>query len=232
MQLLSFLQIVAAISTIMRYTRHPLTGISSTRILQEFIPVLKSFSPGDIDSRHDTIYGVTRDLRLAYFNEGWIRFASTGNAPREMITGEILGRHVLDGTDHSVRPYYVRLFRHAADHTDRHKTPTVHYYECPSPEEYRKFGMLIYPDKRDRGFLVVNSPVMSFPFSGDFADMHPDIARAYRQESGSVVQCSHCSRTQRADDENKWVWVPDLIGSSEHRVTHSLCSTCVTVFWN
>ena len=103
--------------------------------------------------------------------------------------------------------------------------PWSHEYECSSPDQFRKFHMIVYPLKDGRGGLVVNSLVIEKPHDPKHRPAHAAELGCYTDEHGSLHQCMHCRRARRNTALDQWDWVPAWVAQSPPNTSHGLCQT-------
>src|SRR5688500_927680 len=102
------------------------------RIDPGFVPLLKSYDLPQLELSSGTILGVCADLRLAYTNPTWDRFALT-NGGREILDTYPLGASIASAIPQVLRPFYLESWLEAL------ATNTVweHRYHCSSPDTER-----------------------------------------------------------------------------------------------
>ncbi|MCC6750603.1 MAG: hypothetical protein IT371_23275 [Deltaproteobacteria bacterium] len=185
----------------------------------DFLPLIVGFSPDALERQEGAIYGLWGDLRLAYFNGSYERFAAA-NEGRRMLDAWPLGRSVLDAVAEPLVSFYRELF----GQTLVSGQPRSHEYECPSPTLRRTFRMDVYPVTRKEGLLVVNSLLVEAPHAGDGEPAGP--RETYRTADGLIVQCAHCRRTRLGRNDDVWHWVPAFVRTPPEETSHGLCYPC------
>jgi hypothetical protein len=187
---------------------------------------LKLLAPGHLEvleASSQTVYGVWRDLALAYLNPAWFAFA-VNNDGRHIASEWALGRSILDATPDETRNWYRAFFAAALWCDPLH--PMQHEYDCSSGTLRRRFHMVAYPvggsggSPRD-GLVVVHSLRLETPHVGEVA------VEAYRDTTlGAIRRCMHCRRMRRARQPELWDWVPALIHDPPCKVVADLCPFC------
>jgi hypothetical protein len=192
-----------------------------------FIEHLQNFDPLTLDDEGNVVYGLTADLRLAYFNPAWRRFArdNGGVALGDDRYGP--GTPVLEAISGPLRDFYARAYARVLE------TGEVwhHEYECSSPDTYRVFHQTVYPLRQRRGLVVVNSLAVSRPHEREAHAVAPAGEYAYRNAEGLITQCSHCRRVQRTDERPHWDWVPEWVSDMPPETSHGLCPLCFDYYY-
>ncbi len=186
----------------------------------DFVPLLTPFDPEVLDRSAAVVYGAWPDLRLAYFNAGWEKFAAENDAQLEIANSWPLGRPISDALPEVLRPNYLARF-HACLET---REPWQHVYECSSDLTLRWFHMAVYPLVQSSGLLFVHSLVVEEPIPASNAQ--PPLDAHYRRVDGFIRQCSYCRRVERADRPEAWDWVPKWVKRPPPRTTHGICPVC------
>lgn len=170
------------------------------------------------------VYGLWPDLRLAYVNGAWARFANeNGGAP--FLTGEeILGTYVLDSVAPALRPFFCDYYARVL----RERRPWVYAFECPSAELHRDFYLKTYPLSQSRGLLAVSSLRLETPHARPASE---PLEYVYRDKDGILHQCMHCRRIRRGADESTWDWVPAWVAQQPVDTSHGLCAACFGYYY-
>jgi len=183
----------------------------------EFRGALTGIDLDVLDSDPATIVGVEPNLRIAFVNDAWFRFAAANGARWQ--PGEWgLGANLVDATPSDLRPFYDLLFAVAL----RTGEAVAHDYECSSAERYRKFRMRIHP-LEGKGYLVTHTPTIERAHD---LESHAPTDLEYLHASGLYLQCAHCRRTRHALVQNRWDWVPSYVSNPPSNVSHGLCPVC------
>ena len=186
----------------------------------DFLPLLRPFDLDVLDRSAAVAYGVWPDLRLAYFNAFWERFAAENDGQPEIARSWPLGRPISDALPEALRPNYLARFRACLAAQE----PWQHVYECSSDLTRRWFHMTVYPLDQAGGLLFVHSLVVEEPIPA--GDAHPPLEGLYRRSDGFVRQCAYCRRVERADQPESWDWAPKWVKRPPARTTHGICPVC------
>jgi len=173
-----------------------------------------------IRSSPAVIYGLWPDLRLAFLNQGWFRFAAENGGEPSISQGWPIGRCLLEAVPSILRDFYADGFHSCMEA----RRPWHHTYECSSAAVLRWFRMTAFPLERGRGLLVIHSPVAEFPSIG--RRTVPNAVEAdYRDADALIRQCAYCRRVQRRRD-GEWDWVPEWVHSTPLKTSHGICKPC------
>lgn len=188
----------------------------------EFLPLLEGFELRSLEQDSGTVFGLWPDLRLAYMNPGWTRFAAENGGEPTVSRNWGLGADVTQAIAEPLRAFFLECYGQCL----REDRPWVHAYECSSPTVFRTFRMKAFPLQRGRGILVINSLEV-------VAEMHrlsePPLEEHYRNEHGLVLQCAHCRRVHRRN--GRWDWVADWVKWPAPRTSHGICESCVSYYY-
>jgi len=179
--------------------------------------LLAPFVVATLDADPSSICALTDDLRIAYVNPAWVRFAQAnqGSSSRHLWAE---GRAVLDAVPAVLQDFYQALFARSL----AMREVVTHDYDCSSPEEHRRMQMRVHPCTSG-GLLVVHSALRVGPPEWP-AGSEPDCL--YSNETGLATICAHCRRVRRADDPATWEWVPRMVQPGSAVPSHGLCPIC------
>jgi hypothetical protein len=188
---------------------------------ERFRPILERMGSRALEASEEVIYGVWKDLTLAYTNPSWARFAMA-NDGNGLFLEWGLGRSILEACGPELQPFYERALRRVLDTGQ----PFVHEYACHAPAVRRWHVMRVLP-VADEALLISNALVAAVPNDDD--DAAPLLDADYRAADGWVQQCPHCRRVRAvaSSTPNRWDFAPRLL--ERHRaasVTHALCPLC------
>ena len=189
-----------------------------------FEPLLSDYLPEVLLTSVDTIYGLTPDLKLAYFNQGWTQFALRNGGEPEISRDWSLGRRILDAIPTALRPYFVENFGRCIAQC----SPWEHEYECSSLEINQRFVLRAYPLQRSQGILVVNSPVYA---GAPLGEACAPVEANYRNSDGLIIQCCHCRRVRRIGARKAWDRVPEWVSKFPHDTSHGICEPCFGFYY-
>jgi len=179
--------------------------------------LLRGFNLDDLENSPHLGYLVNSELKLIYANKQHQLIAEKNGAP-DLIQKFGYGSLILNAISGPQKDYFETVFRTALTSPQ----PVTIDYECPTPDTYRDFRMIIYPLADKRGLYFEHSLLLershdrqAVPFSKtDYLDEH-NIAH----------QCGHCRRTRNLKTDS-YNWVPDAF--EIRQVSHGLCPTCLS----
>ncbi len=174
----------------------------------------------DLERDESVIYILDSDLRIAWCNSAWDRFAGANQGER-VQHGSLRGGAVLDFITEPLKGYYAGVFRDALETGTQHE----HCYECSSPALYRSFRLSVLPIAKRR-LIVISSLETERPHAEDRA-LRPANPVVYTAANGLIAMCSNCRRTRRSEIPEVWDWVPGFVEARPENVTHGLCPACL-----
>jgi hypothetical protein len=186
----------------------------------DFLSLLSDFHADVLERHQGAIYGIWPDGVLAYVNPAWLQFARD-NAGGSLLTAKYwLGWSIYPAMCGELKRFYTRSYHGCLES----QTLWRHDYDCSSPDECRRFQMLVYPLKRE-GMLIVNAQI---------AEHLPTVGaidrKEYLTDGGIVNQCRHCHRFETTKDPHRWHAVPAWANDLPANVSHSLCPICLCHF--
>lgn len=198
------------------------------RFKHDFPSKLEGIDFKTLENSCYSIYALSKDFELIYFNPGWIRFAKENQNGSDVvnefpigtpITGAIQGAEVQD--------FYFNHYQNVM------KTGKIwhHEYECSSSTEFRQLYQITYPLKDANGILVINTLMVDIPMAQIGRKAFAAIEERYTQSTGFINQCSNCRRTQRTNQLDVWDWVPAWIKIRPKNISHSICPVCYDYHW-
>lgn len=198
------------------------------RYKEDFASKLKGFDLETLENSRYSIYALSKDMELIYFNPAWIRFAQENDVDRDVLNKFSLGTaipKVLKGQE--VRDFYIQNYKNvlATGKVWRHE------YECSSIDEFRYFHQGVYPLKDGEGIIVINTLLVNVPADLINRKAYEAIEKQYLQPTGLITQCTNCRYTQRADQPEIWDWVPSWVEKMPDNISHSICPTCFDYHW-
>jgi hypothetical protein len=190
-------------------------------VAENFRAALWRYNLPELDQHGGSIYGVTADYRLAYFNRAWFDFAAANDGEPAISSGWTLGRCLLDCIPDVLRPFYTEGF-------DACRTLGAwqHDYECSTPTRYRRFHQRVLALDGEAGFLVFNSLVVERAHDAAERKPYPPAVAAYTNRDGLIIQCCTCRRVKFPDEHDRWDWVPDWVRNFPRHTSHGLCPPC------
>ena len=192
----------------------------------DFATLLRDYQLADLEKHHGSIYGLWPDLRLAYVNPAWHRFAAENGGEPAISTRWKLGACILDAFSQDLGSYYRTAYNRCLELGE----PWEHQYECSSKDRYRRFHQTVYPLGRS-GLLVVNSLVVELPHDpAERSPRGPD-EPVYRDGYGLIHQCAHCRRVQNLRTAQRWDWVPAWVERIPSPTSHTFCPACFGYYY-
>ncbi len=198
-------------------------GVTSSD--REFVELLREFDIEGLERHPHSVFGIWPDMRLAYVNPAWYRFADENGGGSNFAKKWRPGRDLFEGMPRVLHEFYKSHFQLSLS-TGR---PWIHTYECSSPEHHRVFRMDVLPVGGGEGLLAVNSLIVHEPHNR--AALEPMIA-SYQHRDGLIIQCAHCRRVQRTDGQSQWDWVPEWVRQPPETTSHGLCNVCVGFYYS
>jgi hypothetical protein len=192
-----------------------------------FIEHLQNFDPITLNDDGNVVYGLNAELRLAYFNPAWHRFARENGGEALVEERYQPGTPVLDAIAGPLRDFYAEAYTRVLETGEVWQ----HDYECSSPEVYRVFHQTVYPLRHRQGLVVVNSLAVSSPMALERRTATDPGQYSYHDARGLITQCSHCRRVQRADGVPHWDWVPTWVSDMPRETSHGLCPLCYDFYY-
>lgn len=197
------------------------------RLLTYFSGSLVGFDLPTLERHPDTVYGLTKDLELSYFNPAWFEFAEENEGEPTISSKFTLGTPIescLLGPAHEA---YSRIYEEVLE---TGKARHVEY-ECSSPAKLRIFTNSTYPLKNGEGLVVINRIRRLENHDRIAVPEHLLIESDYRFHTGLVHQCCNCRCIQRVDDETKWEWIPQWVSKIPRNSSHTICPICFDYYW-
>lgn len=176
-----------------------------------------------IETSEAVSYILDPELRFAYCNPAWDKFAAENGAP-ELRADAVEGTELFDCIPGELKPFYSKALRDVLRSGDVWE----HIYQCSSPEKFRQFRMRVHPFSEE--WLMVTNPLV-------VEKAHEHISResrdAYMTPEGMIVMCAHCRCSRRADNPDRWDFVPAHLGLKPMvaLVSHGLCPSCRVYFY-
>lgn len=200
------------------------------RICPGFDKLLRVFSLEELENHHDPVYGLWPDLRLAYLNPAWFRFAAENTGEPAISTYWNLGASVMEAIAEDLRPFYQNLFEQCLQPKEGLR-PLQHEYECSSGSLYRRFQLSVYPLRNHQGLLIVNALVVERLHDPTEREPRAADKSSYADQHGLIHQCCHCRRVQNQKIKNRWDWVPQWVDHVPRETSHTLCPLCLDYYY-
>lgn len=200
-------------------------------VVPQFAAALAAFGRAELDADPDVIFGLSPQLRLAYFNQAWYRYAADNGGEPAISRDWALGRPVLDAVPPVLLPFYQNVYATALALRRRPQRPLQFEYDCSTPQRQRRFGMSLYPLGADTGLLVVNSMLVEHPRESDVESLYPADPRPYRDGRGRMHQCANCRRMRNLRQAGRWDWVPGWVQAVPPAAEFDLCPICFGYYY-
>ncbi len=198
------------------------------RYESDFPAKLVGFDFKTIEESRDVIFGLSKNLKLIYFNEAWLQFSKNNNGEPFISANYNLGTLFTDAISNDLKAFYKTQYTKVL----HNKKVWKHEYECSSPSLYRMFFQSVYPLKNGEGLIIVNSIKIEYAINKKpQLLLHCRQEADYIQSTGLINQCSNCRRTQRANDSNMWDWAPKLVTNMPLNISHGICPICYDYHW-
>lgn len=192
-----------------------------------FLTKLSGFDFETLESSSHSIFGLSKDLRLIYFNHAWFEFAKNNNGEPGISNYFPLGTPFELSVSGVLRDFYLNHYKKIISDVKAWK----HEYECSSSKIFRIFSQDAYPLKNHEGIIIVNSLKVERVVAENKIAVQIFQVKNYECENGLITQCSNCRKTQRTDDPEIWDWVPSLVENMPLNVSHSICPICYDYYW-
>lgn len=197
------------------------------RYKPNFSNQLEGFDFKTIENSSQSIFALSNDLKLIYFNKAYINFAIENSTDLNTAKISPLGIELKNIVPEILLEFYTKNYLEAL------KTGEVwhHQYECSSDNNYRLFVQTVYPLKNKTGLLIENKLRIEKSFSEiDKKDNDPNL-NIYTQPTGFINQCSNCRGIQRVDNTDKWDWVSYWVKNIPKNTSHTICPVCFDYYW-
>lgn len=188
---------------------------------------LVGFDFETLENNPHSVFGLSKDLKLNYFNEAWLNFSQQNNGEPDISSKFTIGTSIELAINGPIKDYYINNYKKVLKDLKVWK----HEYECSSPNLYRLFSQDVYPLKNAEGIIIINSLKIEKPFS---INKDKDLTYSkieYLNENGTITQCTNCRRTKRIVELEIWDWVPSFVLEMPANVSHSICQTCFDYYW-
>lgn len=196
-----------------------------------FRKILESFDELNIETHPAPVFGLWKDLSLAYFNPAWFTFAKE-NYGEPIISSEWkLGRNVLEAVGPLLRQFYADFYQSCLEDGRSQDCPDQLLYECSTAEIYRKYLMTLYPVGRKEGLLVVNALVQERPRAPSALKQYEMHLSRYVDGNGMIHQCAHCRKVKNVERQDRWDWVSEYVKTNPRNIRHDLCPFCLDYFY-
>ena len=172
-----------------------------------------------VTSPEETIIGLFADFSIAFFNQGWFRFAQENDGEPEISKNWRPGRNVFDCIPEELADFYRTAYCKCLETGN----PWGHEYECSSPDTLRLLHQQVYPLRQQKGLLVIHSTITTRPIEEEVDDYTLD---DFINPDGFLVQCCHCRKFKKSKNGSGWIWRGDLVRSLPENISHGFCNRC------
>jgi hypothetical protein len=180
-----------------------------------------------IENSPHSIFGLSNDLKLIYFNKAWFEFAKLNNGEPEISERFTIGTPFENALSGKMKDFYISNYKKVLSDLKVWK----HEYECSSPTLYRVFCQDVYPLKNAAGIVVVNSLKTERTFDHEELKNFTLSNNEYVDKNGFITLCTNCRKTQRVNNVGVWDWVPDFVYDAPKNASHSICVICYDYYW-
>jgi hypothetical protein len=180
-----------------------------------------------IENSPHSIFGLSKDLKLIYFNKAWFEFSKQNNGEPEISEIFTIGTAFESAINGTIKDFYISNYKKVL----RDLKVWKHEYECSSPTLYRIFCQDVYPLKNAEGIVVVNSLKTQRPLDNKDHKNVNLLTTEYADKNGIITQCTNCRKTQRVNNIDVWDWLPAYVYESTKNVSHSICPICYDYYW-
>ena len=192
-----------------------------------FISKLAGFDFETLENSPNSIFGLSKDLKLIYFNKAWFDFAKQNKGEPGIPDCFKIGTPIEKSISGVLKDFYINQFKKTINGVKAWK----HEYECSSSKVFRLFSQDSYPLKNHEGIIVVNSLKIERVIDRNNSSRHQFKSGIYLNENGLITQCSNCRKTQRTGEPEVWDWIPLLIEQPLKNISHSICPICFDFYW-
>ncbi|MES2589565.1 MAG: hypothetical protein V4622_11350, partial [Bacteroidota bacterium] len=144
-----------------------------------------------LENSPHTIFGLSKDLKLIYFNNAWLEFSKQNNGEPEISRRFTIGTSIESTMTGPIKDYYLTNYKRVFQDLKVWK----HEYECSSSTEYRVFSQDVYPLKNSEGIIIVNSLKIGRPFNNKDHKKNTLKKADYIDHNGIITQCCNCRKT-------------------------------------
>nr|MBA3971628.1 hypothetical protein [Bacteroidota bacterium] len=106
-----------------------------------------------LENSAHSIFGLSKDLKLNYFNNAWFKFAKQNDGEPNISHQFPLGTPIDKAIFGNLKAFFIDNYTRVLQNQKVWKFE----YECSSPTLYRLFCQDVYPLKNGDGLLIVNS---------------------------------------------------------------------------
>jgi hypothetical protein len=198
------------------------------RFKDDFRFSLKGIDFSTLERSRDCIYGLSKKLKLTYFNPAYTLFAKENGMDKSRLGKSQLGKSIISTIKGAeIREFYIEKYKHVIDTGD----VWHHDYECSGKKEFRMFHQRVYPLANGEGLIVRNTLTVNLPMHHTERKAFDPVEMRYVQSSGNITQCSNCRHTQSMKQPEIWHWIPAWVEQMPPNASHSICPVCFDYYW-
>ena len=197
------------------------------RFEESFKSKLISIDFKTIENSPHSIFALSPDLKLIYFNQAWFDFAKENNGEPIISTRFHLGTSFETGLSGLLKEFYIKSYKEIM----KNLTVWKHEYECSSAGIYRLFYQDAYPLKNGQGIIIVNSLQIDRVIHEDFRHLSTLSINKYLDPDGMIIQCSNCRKSKRKNPAEIWDWVPAFVEEIQENISYSICPVCYDYYY-
>ena len=198
------------------------------RYEEDFKSKLVGLDFDTIENSPHSIFGLSKELKLIYYNTAWLQFSKTINDDSCISVNYPLGTSVEDAMSGTLKDFYIFNYKKVLNESK----VWTHEYECSAVGVYRLFYQEVFPLKNGEGIIVVNS----IRTEKNIQDVNTleltNLKLEYTDLNGMITQCSNCRKIQRIHEKEIWDWVPTFLSETHEHVSHSICPICYDYYWS
>jgi hypothetical protein len=198
------------------------------RYEEDFKSKLVGLDFDTIENSPHSIFGLSKELKLIYYNNAWLQFSKTINDDSCISVNYPLGTSVEDAMSGTLKDFYIFNYKKVLNESK----VWTHEYECSAVGVYRLFYQEVFPLKNGEGIIVVNSIRTEKYIQNVNALELTNLKLEYTDLNGMITQCSNCRKTQRINEKEIWDWVPTFLSETHEHVSHSICPICFDYYWS
>ena len=198
------------------------------RYEEDFKSKLVGLDFDTIENSPHSIFGLSNELKLIYFNTAWLQFSKTINDDSCISVNYPLGTSVEDAMSGTLKDFYIFNYKKVLNESK----VWTHEYECSTVGVYRLFYQEVFPLKNGEGIIVVNSLRTEKYIQNINALELTNLKLEYTDLNGMITQCSNCRKTQRINEKEIWDWVPTFLSETHEYASHSICPICFDYYWS
>ena len=197
------------------------------RYVSTFKENLAGFDFETLENSAESIFALSSDLALIYFNQSYLKFADENSSTISIPESSPIGTKLDKIVPEVLYSFYSKNYTESLNNNK----VWHHEYECSSDKNYRIFKQTVYPLKNKYGLLIVNKLRIEKPFTKDLREDNGPNEKKYTQVTGFINQCSNCRCIQQVNNPKKWDWVSFWVKDMPKNTSHTICPVCFDFYW-